>query len=1558
MCVAAPPSSEPCDSSPSKDHHSWFTRTLLGRLGSNASFESVLHEVREAIVSATGTPANAPQWVSNVKADFVLSARGDEAYASPPTRAAPFPLRSQLPATPPCLVGAGAVVAKIARAFDAADPGRSSHPGVRIVALHGAGGIGKSTYAAAFVDRSRSSTLYPAGAFWLSGSSAAALDHSMQQAVDTQLGGMAQVYHAGEEACVFFVRWLASQRRRWLVVVDDASVQTVLSLFLDRLSSRCGGDVLVTTTGSKATVLTHIDGVVPVAVQPLETSVAGDMMWRLVSRHNVVHGTSCGVRDQAQKVASVAEAAASFLVSGEGGGHAEGDGDGDVTSTSVDDTTSLASSCGSALDVSDVRWLATHAGDQHEAMLHTIEGVLGGHPLAVVIAATCVCSRRTSFACFQDLVMTELASVEDMCASTHAALGWLRRHGATEAVAKKVLAVLLPDEESPTLAQLAMVKPTAVDSVRGLNFVQRRSVARAVMSAQEVDAQALIGSDAAGGSSWLHCCQAIIRLHLSSLSRAAEELLGVAACFAQDVVVEEVLAWCTARDSSVIPEALRAHVVGPSVVRRRQRVGELVEELSRHRLVTRYQLSTREIEPCGAPWLNAGDHGQEADHAPMYWCFRMHPLVRQAVQEELLTQGTELEFAAGGRWMGAAALMFAVDCACYGDGDSDDDDNGDGGGDDDGRGDGSGCSEASFWAPKREMRCWLGATHVAACVEAIGDPTQLIAAIAAAAVGISDDECGPTDLMRYDGVAAFVSELGVDACRWGRRDVGEVLCEWSVRACFGRTHSDTCNTLLDLGTVLQERNALDEAEEVAREALRLAEDMHKGRDHVDMVLCMRHVGVLCKDSGRLEEALRLLEASLSMERRLNQGKADRGVAASMCELGDLFEALGDMDAALRMMTGSLAMLRRVHAHGDHVDIVTALHRLGTLYTSMHRWSNADFALDQALARARRLHGDDGDHPDVAALLYSRGSLFADMHRYTDAENALQSALEMLRRLHRDLDHPDIASAMYKLGSVLLAMQRLEDAEGMLQAALSMQRRVKKRVDDAVIASVLHKLGALYKAKHLWDDAEHALQESLAMRKRLYAGDHRDVAASLHNLGVLYHDTHRWDDALEMFEASLDMLRRLLGDSDAVDLVASLHNLGMLYKDMRRWGDAEEALSESVAMERRLHRRADHPEVAASCHNLGMLYKEMGQARRARHMLQQAVNITRRLYQGDHIEVAASIHNLGIVLAELREYHAAERQMLDALAMVRRLYGDEDHSDVVSSLRYLGGLYVTMGRFHTAAATLDKGFEMAHRLHGDQDHRDTSGILLKQGELLKAMQQWDAAERTLGEALAMEKRMHRNRDHKDISTVLQSLGRLYWKRHHWDRAKATLTEALEMEMRIRNHTDHSNVAVLLHDIGLVYRDTWWWRDAEVNLTAGLEMRQRLSGAGSHRDVVTSLNGLAELLQAKGCCLKAQSLYSQAIHEAFKAGDSEGQADAEKGLASVHTMYVAALHAVCWRHSIASCACADRMEAWEAISSSPWRCAACTVCPHAGRTTPCSACWWRQHTVQHYKWYAGW
>ncbi|WP_412077183.1 ATP-binding protein [Streptomyces xanthophaeus] len=288
------------------------------------------------------------------------------------------------------------------------------------------------------------------------------------------------------------------------------------------------------------------------------------------------------------------------------------------------------------------------------------------------------------------------------------------------------------------------------------------------------------------------------------------------------------------------------------------------------------------------------------------------------------------------------------------------------------------------------------------------------------------------------------------------------------------TREDLGGALYDLGLLLINAHALEEATEKVTEALTV---FREGSERMGEGKALNLLGALYRERHRFEEALEAYQGALEILRELRIRHAQ---GATLTGLGEVYEQLGRTEEAVAAYREAVAAVRGTD---DRHREASALEFLGdALWKAGHR-EEALVVREQVLARVREL----GNRKREGWALSGLASLLLSGDRPEEARARYEEALTLFVA---EGDRLGEGGTLHNLAQVHLRTGRLEEALEAQERACSLLVGVAGPAHEALAAAELGNLLALL---HRPTEAAEAWERAAA----LYAstGDAEQAARS-------------------------------------------------------------------------------------------------------------------------------------------------------------------------------------------------------------------------------------------------------------------------------------------------------------------------------------------------------------------------------------------------------------------------------------------------------------------------------
>jgi CHAT domain-containing protein len=294
-------------------------------------------------------------------------------------------------------------------------------------------------------------------------------------------------------------------------------------------------------------------------------------------------------------------------------------------------------------------------------------------------------------------------------------------------------------------------------------------------------------------------------------------------------------------------------------------------------------------------------------------------------------------------------------------------------------------------------------------------------------------------------------------------------------------------TVLQLGTLYQQLNRIEEAGQLAEQALDVVEKL-LGPDHPVVASTLEAVASTRAYAGRYAEAEAMRKRALAINERA-YGREHITVASSLQGLGHLYRLQDRFDEALPLLLSGMHIAEKKFGP-DHAQIVPHLAEIADLYKSQRRFAEAEPLLKRALANLER----GGDANSVVSgvqtirVLQSLAQLHQSQGRHAEARPYLDRAVGLSERVFGP-DHMLTGGMVGSLALLVLDQDLTDEAERLFQRALLIS--AKSGGDSLDHAHNMVGMGIVYRTRSDWANAYASLKSAsqiyITHEKRAGAG---------------------------------------------------------------------------------------------------------------------------------------------------------------------------------------------------------------------------------------------------------------------------------------------------------------------------------------------------------------------------------------------------------------------------------------------------------------------------------------
>jgi serine/threonine-protein kinase len=351
---------------------------------------------------------------------------------------------------------------------------------------------------------------------------------------------------------------------------------------------------------------------------------------------------------------------------------------------------------------------------------------------------------------------------------------------------------------------------------------------------------------------------------------------------------------------------------------------------------------------------------------------------------------------------------------------------------------------------------------------------------------------------------------------------------------------------LTLGGIYQKLGKLARADSLIQLALARRQTL-LGPRHPDVAATLVALGQLRIDQARFEEAEQLIRRGLQVA-NATLPPGDPGIIGATAALGRVLQERGAYAAAIPVLQSVVRMSEAGHAsRGEIAANISAL--ADAHFYAGHR--DASDSLNRiVLAAYETIYGKR--HPLVADVLVNFGATEQERGNFTSAERYNRQALAITREYYGPT-HFETAAKLTLLGRALVPQNRFAEADSLLREALSVRERVYGPMHPAV-ASTLNDLASSAFHQDRYDEAEARWSRMLSIYQTIYGDHHYLIAVATSNLASVDYGRKNYRRAEVRYREAIRRFTETQG-ADHLNTGIARYKLGRTLLQEGRFADA-------------------------------------------------------------------------------------------------------------------------------------------------------------------------------------------------------------------------------------------------------------------------------------------------------------------------------------------------------------------------------------------------------------------
>lgn len=333
------------------------------------------------------------------------------------------------------------------------------------------------------------------------------------------------------------------------------------------------------------------------------------------------------------------------------------------------------------------------------------------------------------------------------------------------------------------------------------------------------------------------------------------------------------------------------------------------------------------------------------------------------------------------------------------------------------------------------------------------------------------------------------------------------------------------------------------------------------------------IGLLMREAAALNEAEQLIREAHRLALG-HYGQTHRTVASILSQLGTILQGKGEYREAEKAMREGLETLEALN-DPDMLEYADALDNLASLLYALRDYKPAEPLFKKALKIRQKKLGEG--HAEVIVSLGHLGAILYGMGKLEKARNYFEQSLKLSEKTLGPLHH-ETATTLNNLAATYQSEERYEIAIPLLERAWSINKSLYWE-DHADVIDILSNIAHFYSQAGDHKKAERTYRRVLASYRRIYPSHHSSTARCHINLGTILWKQNELDKAETEYRSALEMLQSLHGN-DHVATHSCWLDIGGILLDKGEIAGALEIYGRSLPIKEAVLGR-DHPDVEQS-----------------------------------------------------------------------------------------------------------------------------------------------------------------------------------------------------------------------------------------------------------------------------------------------------------------------------------------------------------------------------------------
>jgi len=302
-----------------------------------------------------------------------------------------------------------------------------------------------------------------------------------------------------------------------------------------------------------------------------------------------------------------------------------------------------------------------------------------------------------------------------------------------------------------------------------------------------------------------------------------------------------------------------------------------------------------------------------------------------------------------------------------------------------------------------------------------------------------------------------------------------------------------------LGNLLQSQNNLEEAQEIFKQGIALAESLD---DKLQLAIGWSCLGGVLKKQGKFKEAQHAFEKEIVLRKPF---KEQLKITMAWNRLGGVLQKQGELKEAQHAFETAIAIAERIK---NKLQLAISWSCLGGVLEEQGKIKEAQQAFEKRIAITESIN----DKRQLAIGWNCLGGLLEKQEKFKEAQQAFEKAIAIAESIKNKLQ---LAISWNCLGELLEKQEKFKEAQQAFEKAIAIAENIDEKLQLAIgwncLGKVLEKQGKL-------EEAQQAFEKAIANAENI--DNKLQLAIGWNCLGELLEKQGKLEEAEKAFEKGI------------------------------------------------------------------------------------------------------------------------------------------------------------------------------------------------------------------------------------------------------------------------------------------------------------------------------------------------------------------------------------------------------------------------------------------------------